>query len=149
VVQGSLDAPPIILRSSRIIPLVGAVGVGVLAASKLPSTFAIIGLASTVLIAGLPILFPSKLVLEPGSLTLKSFAKTQHWSWDDIGNFRVKDFGTIMFDAVERVTYEDDPNYLEKTPPIVPASLWFGWDKDAVDILEAARARWAKKSNVA
>jgi len=53
-----------------------------------------------------------------------------------------------MFDAVERVAYEDDPDYFDETPPIVPGSLWFGWDQEVADILEAARARWATKSNL-
>ncbi len=140
--QGSFDSPPIIFRSSRILAAISLVVLGGLFASKLPSVLGILGVGSAVLLFGVLIVLPNELRLEPDGLTLKQMFRSTHWNWNDLSNFRLRHFGAISCDVIERIKYEDEPNYIDERPPIVSGVLGLGWNDHVVDVLEAARARW-------
>ena len=144
--QGSLDAPPIILHASRTIPVTSAVAIaaGPLVGHKLGFAFVVIGIVSGGLITVMALLFPARLMLAPGSLALKWGLTSKHWSWDDVSNFRLGHLGTIIFDAVEHIKYEDEPEDAEPTSNLTQGTLGVGWSAEDIELLEAARARWAK-----
>jgi hypothetical protein len=120
-----------------------AIAAGPLLAHKLGLVFVVIGIVGAGLITVMSLLFPARLTLDPGYLALKWGLTSQRWSWSDVSNFRLGHLGAISFDALERVTYEDDPDYFDETPPVVPGWLGYGWDLETIGILEEARGRWA------
>ena len=99
MVQGSLDLPPIVIRSSKrtssllllIAAVFVAIGVRMLRAHlRIPRSAISRSFFSG---AGIPIfgwrlIPPDLLTVAPDGITWRSMLRTVHWAWDDIQNFR-------------------------------------------------------------
>lgn len=155
--QGSLDSPPIIIHTSRIMNSIGLIVCGALL-GKLITSFAttitslsfgdylwLIVLAAGTLYFGFQFIRPAALELSPEGVTWKAPLATKHWTWDSIGNFRVQGVGAIGCDLDA-----PDSNFrwlrpLNKKMSGNEGALGFGWEGGAekvVALLTEAKNRW-------
>jgi len=164
--QGNLDTPPIIVRSSR---LVSAMVLLICAAFL---TLAILVLrdpakdhAQAVFAAafsaiGIPLfvwrfVHPDRLTLSPDGITWHGVFRTRRWRWEDIQNFRPYKMRSDSLSAY--VAFDSKPS--DRSGPIanaakalkhVDGTLGNGWEMSAEelsDLLNRARARWAVRQS--
>jgi hypothetical protein len=162
--QGSLDAPPIAIRSSRgnsaLMLLIAAVFVAIGAFMlRDPKENAVISYLIMIFFgAGIPIfgwrlIRPDALTLAPDGIRWRSVFRTAQWTWDDLQNFRAyaptgktisKHLGFDFTDSYH--ARRGGPYRATKAITGVEGSLGAGWEFSAADLAELlnkARARWA------
>jgi len=161
--QGSLDQPPIMIRSSPthsiLILTIDIVFVTIFVFMlRDPASIAVVSYLGIVFFgAGIPIftwrlIRPDILILSPDGITWRSTFRTINWSWDDVGSFRTWKPGSEM--NMKHVGFDFTDNYLARSgrlfPPIrditgVDGSLGTGWELKAAglaELLNQARTRW-------
>jgi len=162
--QGSFDAPPIIIRSSRgksaLMLLISitfvASGMLILRDPKQSATMAwlvMIFFGAGIPIFGWRLVRPDVLTLTHDGITWRSIFRTSQWAWDDVGNFRAyaptrktisKHLG---FDFTDRYNAKRGGSRgIVKAITSVEGSLGTGWELSAADLAELlnkARVRWA------
>ena len=165
-VQGSLDQPPIVIRSSRLysaLMLLIAAGFVAIGAFMLrdPKESATISYLIMIFFgAGIPLfawqlIRPGVLTLAPEGASWRSPFRTVHYQWNDLQNFRpYKPAGKSIskhlgFDFTDSYRAGHGGSYgLAKTLTGVEGSFGGGWELSAADLaqlLNQARARWAKE----
>jgi hypothetical protein len=120
---GSLDAQPIIIRTSRTANLIGFSVCAALALFKIY----IVGLG--VIYFGWQLIDPNTLILAQDGFTWKTTFGRQHWAWNQVSNFRPMPGGQIGWDV-------DGKSH---------RSFGFGWEKSAKSLAElfnTTRSRW-------
>ena len=155
--QGSLESPPIVIRTSRAVSFVGLiVGGALLYFGLMPwlrfgAPFESLSY-SNLLFSGIcaayfcwQFVLPSSLIAAPDGLTWKHFFKSHHWAWKDVSNFRVVFGCCVGCDLSDRrpaVSWLRGPN---KAFSGSQGSFLFGWEggsASVVALLSAARSRW-------
>jgi hypothetical protein len=164
MVQGSLDQPPIVVRSSRstsflmliISVAFVAAGVGILRDPHQNHAMGYLGIAFFGL--GIPIFAwrlvrPDILTLAPDGITWRNALRTTHWQWSDVERFRAYSPSSrssskhVGFDFTDR--YHAETRGLRQTTKAiagVEGSLGGGWElgaADLSDLLNKAWIRWA------
>jgi hypothetical protein len=155
-VQGSIDQPPIVVRSSQLRSFVlVASGVLILKAPESPAwgylMIAFFGL-------GIPLfawrlIRPDILIVAPGGITWRSAIRTSHWHWSDVQRFRpYSPAGRTIskhlgFDFTDSYPAQNRQlRHIAKAIAGVEGSLGGGWElsaADLADLLNKARIRWA------
>jgi hypothetical protein len=121
--QDGLDAPPIVIRTSRTANLIGFSVCAALALFKIY----IVGLG--VIYFGWQLIDPNTLILAQDGFTWKTTFGHQHWAWDQVSNFRPMPGGQLGWDV-------DGKSH---------RSFGFGWEKSThslAELLNIARSRW-------
>jgi hypothetical protein len=121
--QGSLDAPPIIIRTLRTANLIGFAVCAVMALFKVY----IFGLG--VIYFGWQLIDPNMLILARDGLTWKTSFGHRHWAWNQVSNFRPMPWGQLGWDV-------DGKSH---------NLFGFGWEKSThnlAELLNTARSRW-------
>jgi hypothetical protein len=162
MVQGSLDQPPIVVRSSRstaFVMLIISI-VFVLLILKIPNrnpTVSYLGIAFFGL--GIPFsawrfIRPDILIVAPEGITWRSALRTAHWQWSDVQSFRPYSPGRrrtvskhLGFDFTESYYGQGRRlRHIIKATTGVEGSLGGGWELSAAelaDLLNTARTQWA------
>src|SRR6185295_6098626 len=145
--QGSLDTPPIIVRTSRRISSVGLVTCSIVLYLSLISVIrfgwappAAFGLAYF----AWQLIDPMTLRLAPDGLTWGNTFGSRFWSWAEIGNFRIS-FGFVGCDLFDRNLAMGWLRPINATVSGSHGVLGFGWEVKSVELvklLSAARSRW-------
>lgn len=163
--QGSLDMPPIVIRSSRTMAaLMFLISAGFVATGAFMLRIStqdrwIAWLVMGFFGLGLPLfawrfIRPDMLTLAPGGITWRSIFRTGHWNWDDVRGFRPykpspKTISKhVGFDFTAGYGVQAQSRHLAKALTGVEGSLGSGWELDAAelcDLLDKARARWMAK----
>jgi hypothetical protein len=162
-VQGSLDQPPIVVRSSQLQSFVLLVisMVFFLAGVLIPPKTA--GGYLWIAFSGLGVLLfawrcarPDILIVAPDGVTSRIAFRTKHWQWSDLQNFRpYSPAGRTLskhlgFDFTD--SYWGQSRRLRHTVKAitgVEGTLGGGWELSAAclaDLLNKARIRWAGAS---
>jgi hypothetical protein len=162
--QGSLDAPPIVIRSSRgnsALMLLIAIVFVVTGAFMLRDPTQSATISTLIMIffgAGIPFfawrfIRPDILTLTQDGIFWRSVVRSAQWTWDDVENFRAyaptgktisKHLG-IDFTASYHAK-RGGSRGIVKAITSVEGSLGTGWElsaADLADLLTEARARWA------
>jgi len=165
MMEGDLDQPPVVIRSSQrtswwlLIASVVFVAGGVLMLRD-PTQNPIVGYLAIIFFgAGIPIfawrlIRPEVLTVSPDGLTWRSAFRTMHFRWDAVQRFRAySPTGTISkhvgFDFTDSQTQSKGLRQTAKALTGVEGALGSGWElsaADLADLLNAARARWAAAS---
>jgi len=161
--QGSLDAPPIVIGSSRIhsaLMLVIAAGFVAIGAfmlcdpkeSATISWLIIIFFGASIPLFAWQLICPSLLTLAPDGVTWRSPFRSAQWQWDDLQNFHAyKPTGKTIskhlgFDFTDGYhARRGGPHSAAKAMTGVEGSLGGGWELSAdelAELLNTARARW-------
>ncbi len=154
---GSLDEPPIIIRTSRevslrglffcfIIALVSIVSLATIDAPARDNRY--LFLAGAV-VGGLffswQALRPSTLTLTPDGLTWGNSLRSRHWAWTEISNFRPSSVGGIGCDVADSRATTKLLSFVNMRLVGRNGAIGFGWEGGSVfvaELLETARARW-------
>ncbi len=162
--EGDLDRPPVIIRSSQrtsllfLIVSLGAVAGGVLmlrdaTQNTIVSYFTIIFFGAGIPIFAWRLVRPDVLTVSPDGITWRSAFRTAHLRWDDLQRFRAYSPTSsslskhLGFDFTEG--YDGQSKGLRQSVKSftgVDGSLGGGWELNSADLavlLNAARARWA------
>lgn len=165
--QGSLDQPPITVRSSQSTSLLMLLIAVVLVAifiqmmkdpeqSRLVVWLGLVLFAACIPLFAWRLIRPDILILAPDGITWRSLLRTVHWSWDDVQGFRA--YKPAPKAISKHVGFDFTPSYhagssglrqAAKALTGVEGSLGGGWEIDAAelaDLLNRARARWAASS---
>src|SRR5271154_2377326 len=94
--QGSLDDPPIIIRTSREWNLVGVVVCAVM------TYFRVYVFGLGVIYFCWQLIDPSMLALAPEGLTWKTSFKRRRWAWNEVVNFRPMLWGQVGCDLFDK-----------------------------------------------
>jgi protein-tyrosine phosphatase len=165
--QGSLDRPPIVVRSSRWTALwlliaggaFVAVGVGMVGHPRAghPSDpafgyFSIVFFGLGVVFFAARLLRPDELELGPAGLIWRNFVRTRSWRWRDVWNFRPYRPTARVRSAHIGFDFADDyepqnrgGREITRRLTGVEGSVGGGWElraADLADLLNTARARW-------
>jgi len=163
--QGSLDAPPIVIRSSRgnsaLMLLISAafVATGVLILKDPKESPTIAWLVMIFFGLGIPIfgwrlLRPDMLTLTPDGISWRTMFRSAQWTWDDLQNFRA--YKPTSKTISKHLEFDFTDSYharrggsrgVVKAITGVEGSLGTGWELSAADLAELltkARARWAR-----
>ena len=147
--QGSLDTPPIVIRTSR---LWHAIALGIAALllvlfwrqAELDTSLIFIPV-----MIGLYCLWqladPSALILAPEGVTWRNTFVSRRWTWNEIGNFAEAPLGSVACDLYDthsplRVLRPFNKSVSGRHGMFGLA--WEGGAKSAVAALQAAQARW-------
>jgi hypothetical protein len=164
MMQGSLDLPPIVIRSSKSTSLLllliavvfVAIGVGMLRdPTQTPAIgyLEIVFFGAAIPIFGWRLVRPDVLAVAPDGITWRRVLRTVHWAWDDIQNFRPYSPGSrtlskhLGFDFTHSYRAQKrgfDHAVIALTS--VEGSFGGGWEPSAAelaDLFNQARARWA------
>ena len=164
--QGSLDDPPIVIRSSRwkaaLFLLIAAgfvaIGIWMLTDPKASHWMAWLGIAFFGLgipIFGLRVIRPDRLTLAPDGIIWRSVLRTSRWQWTDLHGFRPY---SPTGGASQHVGFELTNSHQRRDGGIrgaakaltgVEGSFGDGWELSAAelaDLLNRARTRWAEVS---
>jgi Bacterial PH domain len=164
-VLGSLDQPPIVIRSSRLysaLMLLIAAGFVAIGAFMLRDPKESATTSYLIMIffgAGIPlfawqVIRPGVLTLSPDGVSWRSPFRTVHYQWSDIQTFRPykpaakslsKHLGFDFTDSYR--ARRGGPYGLAKAMAGVEGSFGGGWELSAADLAELlnqARARWAE-----
>jgi hypothetical protein len=162
--HGSLDAPPIVIRSSRtysalmlviaaVFVAIGAFMLGDPKESATISYLVIIFFGAGIPLFAWQLIHPSVLTLAPDGMTWRSPFRTLSYQWDDLQNFRPykptsktisKHLGFDFTDSYH--AKRGGPYGLAKAMAGVEGALGGGWELGAAELAEllnTARARWA------
>jgi hypothetical protein len=144
-VLGSLDAPPIRIRTSRTFSGIGfAISAALFVLNfQATSSLFLFGLSS--LYFGWQLLSPSELILQPSGLTWKNTFKSRHWAWRDVSNFREMYWGFIGCDLSDDKPAVSWLRPINKTVAGSQGSFGFGWEggvSSVISTLTVARSRW-------
>jgi hypothetical protein len=162
--QGSLDAPPIVIRSSRtysalmLLIAAGFVAIGAFMLRDPKESAAISYLIMIFFGAGIPLfawqlIRPGVVTLGPDGVTWRSPFRTVHYRWDDLQNFRPykptsktisKHLGFDFTDSYH--ASHGGPKSVTKAMTGVEGSLGSGWGLSAdelAELLNQAQAHWA------
>jgi hypothetical protein len=161
--QGSLDQPPIVIRSSTLKSFSLMAGCALIAAfswlemsispssSHAASGFVAFGLA--VPYYAWLLLSPNVLTLSPEGLELKTRWRKARWSWQEVSRFRVVPVHILSrhigFDLAEAPA--GSGSFMQYYVGYAGAddSLGGGWELDPAglaDLLNQAQTRWAPRS---
>jgi Bacterial PH domain len=164
--QGSLDDPPIVIRSSQwkatvfLLISLGFVAIAVLILqdpkeSHWPAWLGIALFGLGIPVFGLRLVRPDRLTLTPDGITWRSPLRTTHWTWNDVQSFRpyVPAPTTVArhvgFDFTE--TYRGRDVGLRGTAKAltgVEGSLGSGWEMgpaELCDLLNNAQRKWRRR----
>ena len=163
--QGSLDQPPIVIRSSQqtsglmLLASIVFVAGGVLVARD-PTQNPVMGYLGIAFFgAGIPLfayrlIRPDVLTVAPDGIIWRTLFRTARWGWDDVQNFR--SYAPASRTISKHLGFDFTDNYrlyskgLRRTAKAltgVEGSLGTGWElsaADLADLLNTARTRWAK-----
>lgn len=160
--QGSLDTPPVIVRTSRRISFVGFLVCGVVLYFNLTSLIREdwphqVQPYIWLYVSGLGLFYfvwqlidPMTLRLAPDGLTWKNTFGSRHWSWEEISNFR-KSFGLLV--GCDLSSRNPITGWLRPINKGVSGShgvLGFGWELGSaklIELLNTARARWLSETS--
>jgi hypothetical protein len=165
MVQGSLDQPPMVVRSSRstsfvmLIISIVFVAAGVLILKE-PSQNPAVGYLGIAFFGlGIPVfawrlIRPDILIVAPEGITWRSALRTSHWQWSDVESFRPYSPADqtiskhLGFDFTDSYCAQNRQlRHTVKAIAGVDGSLGGGWELGAVDLadlLNKARIRWAE-----
>ncbi len=147
--QGSLNAPPIVVRTSRRVSSIGVIASAVILYLSLsrPDGSVVYPYA-----AGLGLLYlswqlidPMRLIVGPDGLTWRNTLGSHHWSWGEIGNFRISMGGFVGCDMFDRNAVSGWLRPINKSTSGSHGVLGFGWELGAVklvELLNTARRQW-------
>jgi hypothetical protein len=163
--QGSLDQPPIVIRSSQktslwmLLASIVFVAGGVLIARD-PTQNPVMGYLGIAFFgAGIPLfayrlIRPDVLTVAPDGITWRTPFRTASWRWDDVRNFRPYAPGGRTISKHLGFDFTDDYHLhskglrrTAKTLTGVEGSLGGGWElsaADLADLLTTARTRWTR-----
>ena len=156
--QGDLDNPPIILRARRWQPLlvfaVAMTGLnlaGALGSGGRPDRLAVPITTCGLLLAAnlLAVLFPARLILAPGGITLQAALRRRVWTWDSLRDFRVTHMGGRAYVGCDHAAGGRPGGFMARASArslgcdlVLPGRM--GPPPEALaDLLNAAQARWA------
>jgi hypothetical protein len=169
--QGSLDAPPIVIHSSRgssalmLLIAVGFVAIGVWMLRDPKENAVISYLIIGFFGIGIPLfalrlirpdvltLTPDVLTLTPDGMSWRTAFRSAQWTWDDVENFRA--YAPTGKTISKHLGFDFTDNYhakrggsrgIVKAITSVEGSLGTGWEMSAADLAELltkAKARWA------
>ena len=156
--QGSLEAPPIVLNGSRTRPILLLFGSGLFVAGSgyvLANHFdsgVAFGFAFFLLCAALAlrmVVSPARLEIGPAGLTQYALWRTTRYAWTDIYDFRPASVGlntkTVGFDYLNPKPGRQGLNSLNTAIAGVQGILQPGWETDPASLstlLNQARERW-------
>jgi hypothetical protein len=162
--QGSLDAPPIVIRSSRgnsaLMLAISAVfvAIGAFMLRDPEQSAAISWLIIIVFAAGIPffgwrLIRPDILTLSPDGVIWRGALRTVHWKWGDAQNFRPYSPAGKTISKHVGFDFTDNARasrlrHATKAMTGVEGSLGGGWELSAAELAEllnTARARWVAK----
>jgi hypothetical protein len=155
--QGSFDHPPIVVRTSRAVSLIGLFVCGGLFSMGIWHLFhpvatwtaegyfmlVAVGLGSFYFVLNL--LRPGALVLSPSGLTWRAPLGSRHWQWKDLDNFRAGSLGVVACDIFSRDSSFAWLRPINKAVSGRHGAFGFGWEGGAtavVALLTDARTRW-------
>jgi hypothetical protein len=164
MVQGSIDQPPIVVRSSQstsfvmLIISITFVAAGVLILKDPNQNLAVGYLGIAFFGLGIPVfawrlIRPDILIVAPEGITWRNALRTSHWQWNDVQSFRAyspagrtlsKHLGFDFTDSSCAQTRR--LRYGVKAIAGVEGSVGGGWElgaADLADLLNQARIRWA------
>jgi hypothetical protein len=121
--QGTLDAPPIVIRTSRIANLIGFAVCTAMAYYRIY----IFGLGT--IYFGWQLIGPNTLILAPDGFTWKTSFGHCQWAWNEVSNFRPMPWGQLGWDVGDKSH----------------SSFGFGWEmttRNLAELLNTARSRW-------
>jgi len=121
--QGTLDTPPIIIRTSRTANLIGFIICAAMAYFRIYIFW--LGL----IYFGWQLIDPNTLKLAPDGFSWRTSFGRRHWAWKEVTNFRPMPWGQLGWD-VEGKSH---------------SSFGFGWEMSArklTDMLNSARSHW-------
>ena len=121
--QDSLDAPPIVIRTSRTANVIG------FAVCSAMAFFKIYILGFGVIYFAWQLIDPNTILLAQDGFTWKTTFGKRHWAWNQVSNFRPMPWGQLGWDV-------DGKSH---------ASFGFGWERsphDLAKLLNSARSRW-------
>jgi hypothetical protein len=167
--QGSLDQPPIIIRSSPkhavLMLVIGIIFVTVFTFTLRDPTqnrvIAYLGIALFGLcipVFSWRLVRPDSLSISAGGITWRNALRTTHWAWDDVKAFRA--YRPTSKNAIKHLGFDFTDNYYAKNgrdlralKPIigVEGSLGTGWELSATNLaklLNEARTRWSGAAEV-
>jgi hypothetical protein len=162
--QGSLDAPPIVIRASRgysalmLLISIAFVASGVLIIKDPKGSPTIAYLVMAFFGTGIPIfgwrfIHPDVLTLTPEGISWRSVVRSAQWTWDDVENFRA--YAPTGKTISKHLGFDFTESYhakrggsrgIVKAITSVDGSLGTGWElsaADLADLLNKARVRWA------
>jgi hypothetical protein len=163
--QGSLDLPPIVIRSSRITAALmllictGFVAIGIWIVRDPAEDHVAAYLASAFFALGIPLFMwrlvrPDVLTLTPEGINWRSIFRTSSFRWDEVQDFRP--YAPSGKATSKHVGFDFSASYhaqhgaLSRTARQltgVDGSLGGGWElgaTDLADLLNNARARWRR-----
>jgi hypothetical protein len=163
--QGSLDLPPIVIRSSRITAALmllicaGFVAVGIWIVRDPGEDHVAAYLASAFSALGIPLFMwrlvrPDVLTLTPEGINWRSIFRTSSFRWDEVRDFR--SYAPSGKTTTKHVGFDFTPSYRTRQGAFahtarqltgVDGSLGGGWElgvTDLADLLNNARARWLR-----
>lgn len=155
--EGSLDLPPVVIRTSRFVSWAGVsicgslLSVGIwhlfhpVAAWSIESYFvlAVFGFAGSYF--AMQIVNPSTLILAPSGLTWNAPLGSRHWRWRDLDNFRAGALGAVACDISDRDSRFAWLRPINKAVAGSSGAFGFGWEGGVATVtamLIEARARW-------
>lgn len=162
--QGSLDLPPIVIRSSIFTSLLMlliamifvAIGVWVLRDPTENHTMAYLLIAffgAGIPLFGWRLVRPDVLTVAPDGITWSTALRTVHWAWDDVQNFRA--YSPASRTVSKHLGFDFTDSYRARNGQFsltakaltgVEGSFGGGWElgaADLADLLNKARARWS------
>ncbi len=160
--QGSLDAPPVVIRAAGwksllyLLICLFFAGIGAVAIATEPSSPAYWWAYVSVLFFGLGVMVfawrlvkPDTLSLSPEGILWRSLWRTVRWSWREVGNFRVVPLGPstlqVGFDFTDAQAGQRRLRAVNAAVAGYEASFGAGWElrpETMCALLNAARARW-------
>ena len=155
--KGSLESPPIVIRTSRPFSFIGfIVCVAVMGLGLAPvllggvpfrigDHFLSLGFGMAALYFAWQLLLPSALVAGPDGLAWRHFYMSRHWQWRDVSNFRIVQGLFVGCDLADHRSAVSWLRPINKTMTGSQGSFLFGWEggsKSVVAILTEARKRW-------
>lgn len=148
--QGSLVDPPIVVRASRRVSSIGVIASAAILYLSLSRPDGSVAFRYS---GGLVLLYfswqlidPMKLILGSDGLTWRNTFGSRHWSWREIGNFRIAMGGFVGCDTFGRRSVANFLRPVNKATSGSHGVLGFGWEIGApklVELLNTARRRWS------
>lgn len=161
--EGSIDLPPIVIRSSRwqaavyLLIAVGFVAIGVWMlkdprTSPWISYLVIVFFGLGIPIFGYRFIKPDVLTLAPEGIVWRSIFRTARWRWDEVKGFRP--YAPTGKTVTKHIGFDFTEAYRGQGAGLrgatraltgVEGSLGTGWElkpADLCDLLNQARARW-------
>jgi hypothetical protein len=164
-VEGSLEIPPVVVRSARwksFLSLLGSVAFIALGAILITSdrnaydplvgVMALVFAAASTLVFAWQLVQPASLTLSPDGIAWRSLWRRKQWTWREVRGFRVVSVGRlgntklVGFDYVPSHQGEEGLRTLNRVfGGGAEQSVGAGWELSAAELCEllnAARTKW-------